>query len=135
MLSSLLFFYCQPSIYILNMNIHTGQTEHIAMGRLCIQIFFPLPLIPMVSTAKDIARRMTLPLSPLLSFPTLLPCGPVVVPLALEQGKVLVSLPVAGSTDSSRFSFFARVLTRDHAPPVQDCVFSPAPPRSPPHFV
>jgi hypothetical protein len=70
-----------------------------------------------------------------ISFPTLLPRGPIVSPPALEKVKVSVSLPVAGSANSSLFSFFARGLTRDHAPPVQDFVFSPAPPRSPPRFL
>ncbi len=70
---------------------------------------------------------------PQISFPTLLPRGPVILPPALE--KTPVSLPVAGSADFSPFSFFTRVLARDHPPPVQDFVFSPAPPRSPPYFL
>jgi len=69
---------------------------------------------------------------PQIKFSTLLPRSLVLSPPVLS--KIPISLPVALQIVVLSFLLRMRLLTRDHAPPVQDFVFSPAPPRSPPHF-
>src|SRR5262245_44572740 len=108
-----------PTLHLHPEYEHTHGTEGAHRhGPIVHTDFLPLAAHPHGAHSK--AHRVPDDTSPQppsqVSFPTLLPRGPVVLPPALEQGKVPVFLLVIGSTDSSPFSLFARVLTRDHAP-------------------
>lgn len=67
-----------------------------------------------------------------INFPTLLPRSPVLSPPALE--KVFFSLPTAVLIVASPFSFYRRLLARDHSPPAQAHHLFPLSPRSPPRL-